>query len=94
MTAVLPDTLTLLRRFELHRDVDVSGVSGVGVVAAGVVFPDAADVAFPDGGVLSLPPGWCRIVWMTKVRSTSLWSSVAEAMAAHGHDGATRLVWV
>lgn len=31
-------------RFELHRDTDVSGVSGVGIVADGVVFPDGTAV--------------------------------------------------
>lgn len=29
-----------MRRFELHREEDVSGVSGTGVVAEGVAFSD------------------------------------------------------
>jgi hypothetical protein len=32
--------ITRPRRFVLERDVDVSGLSGTGVVADGVVFPD------------------------------------------------------
>ena len=28
----------MMRRFEMHRDVDVSGISGTGVVAEGVDF--------------------------------------------------------
>lgn len=29
-----------MRRFQLHRDHDITGVSGPGVVADGVLFPD------------------------------------------------------
>lgn len=90
----LPDVLTSPRRFEMHRDLDVSGVSGVGIIAVGVQFPDPADVVFPDGLVLALPAGWCRITWLTEKRSTVLWASVADAIAVHGHGGATRIVWV
>ena len=33
-----------MRTFELHRDTDVSGVSGTGVVAEGVEFADGTTV--------------------------------------------------
>jgi hypothetical protein len=94
LSEVLPDVLALPRRFELHRDLDVSGVSGTGIVAVGTQFPDPAEVVFPDGQVLSLPPGWCRITWLSEHRSTVLWASVRDAIAVHGHGGATRIVWV
>lgn len=83
-----------MRRFELHRDRDVSGVSGTGVVAEGIQFDDQMVIAFPDDALEVLPPGWCRIVWLTEFSSTVLWRSVDEAMKVHGHGGATRLVWV
>lgn len=80
--------------FELHRDHDVSGVSGTGVVATGVEFADPADVIFPDGELLQLPAGWCRITWLTVPSSTTLFPSVDDVLAIHGHGGRTRLVWV
>lgn len=82
-----------VRRFELHRDQDVSGVSGTGVVADGVQHPDPMVLEFPDGSRLELPAGWCRIRWRGDYQSTVLWESVDDAMAVHGHHGSTRLVW-
>ncbi len=84
----------MVRRFELHRDVDVSGISGDGVVADGVMFDDPVALAWPDGAVTLLPAGWVRLVWRGEYRSTVLWRSADDAMAVHGHNGATRLVWV
>lgn len=87
------------RRFELHRDQDVSGVSGTGVVADGVQYDFEWPIIFPDtpGGSdrdMVLPRGWCVIRWRGEYRSTVLWDSVDDAMAVHGHHGSTRLVWV
>lgn len=68
-----------MRRFELHRDVDVSGVSGTGVVAEGAAFSDGTAV----------------VRWVVgEHRSTVVWPDVASVEAIHGHGGATRLVWV
>lgn len=67
-----------MRRFELHRDIDVSGVSGTGVVAEGVEFSS----------------GHVAMRWHGKDASTCIWSSIRSAMAIHGHGGATRLVWI
>lgn len=67
------------RRFKLHRDVDVSGVSGTGLVAEGVAFSDGTAV----------------IHWVAgEHRSTVVWPDVAGVEAIHGHGGATRIVWV
>lgn len=66
-----------LRTFEFHRDADVSGVSGTGVVADGVTFDDGVTV----------------VRWRGERRSTVVWPSVEDAIAVHGHDGATRLVY-
>ncbi|MBM0235942.1 hypothetical protein JNW88_00370 [Micromonospora sp. ATA32] len=66
------------RRFELHRDHDVSGVSGTGVVADGV--------RWPDGSV--------SIRWRGERPSIVFWHSLADAEQVHGHGGATRFMWL
>jgi hypothetical protein len=66
------------RRFVLERDEDVTGVSGTGVVADGVQWPD----------------GQAAIHWRGEHRSTVVWDAVANAVRVHGHGGATRLVWI
>lgn len=67
-----------MRRFELHRDVDASGISGTGVVAQGVQFST----------------GDCVLGWLTAVRSVAVYRCTEDVIAIHGHGGATRLVWV
>lgn len=69
--------MSAVRTFEFHRDADVSGVSGTGVVADGIVFDDGTAV----------------VHWRGDHRSTVVWRSIEAAVAIHGHDGATRLVW-
>lgn len=69
---------TLPRRFLLVRERDVTGVSGTGVVAFGV--------CWPDGGVV--------LHWRTGRASTAVYTSVADVEAVHGHEGATTIDWV
>jgi hypothetical protein len=66
------------RIFILRRTEDISGTSGVGVVAQGVVFGD----------------GSCALRWMTKWRSWAVYESLAELEAIHGHDGRTVIEFV
>lgn len=70
----------MIRRFELHRTEDVSGVSGTGVVAEGVVFTD---------DVVALR--W-RSAWPTSVVFHDRGIEAVEAV--HGHGGATQIVWL
>lgn len=63
--------------FVLRRDEDHTGVSGTGVVAEGV--------RFTDGTVV--------LRWRGAHASTVVWSALDDAVAVHGHDGATRVVW-
>jgi hypothetical protein len=74
-TAYWPE---LARRFVLHRAHDPSGVSGTGVVADGVMFPD----------------GHVALRWRGTHGSTVCWTELADALAIHGHGGLTRCVWV
>lgn len=65
-------------RFEMHRDVDVSGMSGQGHVASGIRLPFRLGVLMkwrtPTWSVVWYP----RVEWVERV---------------HGHDGHTRIVW-
>lgn len=67
-----------MRRFLLNRHVDVSKVSGEGIVAEGV--------QFSDGNVC--------IRWRSETPSTVMWASVDDAMKVHGHDGKTEVLWL
>ncbi|MGW8326520.1 hypothetical protein ACWGLE_01290 [Streptomyces sp. NPDC055897] len=67
----------LPRRFHLLRHRDVSGISGTGVVALGVRWPD----------------GTASVRWLGARPSTVHWDNFADAEAVHGHAGATEIVW-
>lgn len=66
------------RRFALVRQADPSGVSGTGVVAYGVQFNDAHVV----------------VRWNSDSPSTSLWNSIEDLLAVHGHGGMTTVRWL
>jgi hypothetical protein len=62
-----------MRRFELRRFDDPSGISGVGIVAQGCQFEDGTVV----------------IRWLGPTPSTSVWPCIEDALAVHGHGGKT-----
>jgi hypothetical protein len=68
------------RRFELHRHEDVSGVSGIGVVADGVQFPD---------GIVSLR-------WRGEFPTSVVFhdQGIESVAAVHGHNGRTQIHWL
>lgn len=67
------------RRFVLERAEDISGVSGVGTVAEGIVFSD----------------GRVALRWVVgEHRSTVTWDSIESVEKVHGHNGATAVRWV
>ncbi|WP_211658372.1 hypothetical protein [Phytoactinopolyspora halophila] len=66
------------RRFALVRHVDLTGVSGVGVVAYGVMFAD----------------GHVALRWCSDHPATSLWNSIDDLMAVHGHGDSTSVQWI
>lgn len=66
------------RPFLLQRDRDISGVSGTGTVADGVLWPD----------------GTASVRWRGEHPSVVFWDRGEESIAhVHGHGGATRVVW-
>ncbi|AXH67292.1 hypothetical protein SEA_WOFFORD_119 [Streptomyces phage Wofford] len=67
-----------MKLFELHRDVDASGVSGTGIVAQGVQFDN----------------GQCAMSWLSQWTSVALYPDIETLEAIHGHNGNTRVVWL
>lgn len=67
-----------MRRFELHRAVDHTGVSGTGVVAQGVVFDD----------------GTACLRWLSAHATTVIYTDIADVYAIHGHHGDTRIAYL
>lgn len=65
-------------RFYLQRNKDISGVSGVGIVADGVQF---------EGGP-------CVMKWRGKLSGIEITPNVETMLAIHGHEGSTVVVWV
>ena len=67
------------RRFKLVRHTDVSGVSGIGVVAEGVEWSD----------------GSAALHWRGRWPTTTVFEEggVEAILAIHGHNGATEIVW-
>ncbi|MFG7941203.1 hypothetical protein [Streptomyces cacaoi] len=65
------------RPFILRRSADHTAVSGADDVAEGVLFNDGTTV----------------IRWRGSRASTVVWASLNDALAVHGHDGATRPVF-
>lgn len=66
------------RRFHLYRHHDISHVSGKGIIADGTQYP---------GGLVSL-------CWRGNNPSISMWTSIHDMIAIHGHNGATELIWI
>ena len=69
----------LPRLFVLSRTVDVSGVSGTGIVAEGIEFSD----------------GCVALRWLGGNPTSVVFhdNGIASVEAIHGHSGNTRIVW-
>jgi hypothetical protein len=73
------ETAPAPRRFILRRTVDVSGVSGTGDVADGVLWPD----------------GTASVRWRGEHPSVVFWDRGRLSVEhIHGHQGATEIVWL
>jgi len=60
------------------REEDESGVSGTGIVADIIEYPD----------------GWCVAHWRSNMPSTNVYPNVKALSAVHGHGGKTKVVWI
>jgi hypothetical protein len=67
-----------MRRFELVRVEDVSGISGTGVVAEGVQFSN----------------GRVALTWNSKYLSVEITENMLVFEALHGHGGKSLVRWV
>lgn len=67
----------MLRRFHFERKEDISGVSGIGIVAEGVQFSD----------------GRVALHWESKHPSINIYASIEDLKEIHGHNGATQIIW-
>ncbi|MFJ6729431.1 hypothetical protein ACIQPQ_31465 [Streptomyces sp. NPDC091281] len=65
------------RRFHLQRTVDITGVSGTGRVADGILWTDST----------------ASVRWLGDRPSTVHWDTLDDALHVHGHGGHTRIVW-
>lgn len=70
----------MLRRFQLNRHHDVSGVSGPGIVAEGVEFTD----------------GTVALRWMSQWPTSVVFHErgIEAVQAVHGHAGRTVVEWL
>ena len=66
-----------IKTFYLNRLSDVNGLSGTGIVAVGVVYPN----------------GKAHMQWISFKSSFEMHESVESLIDIHGHSGATQLVW-
>jgi hypothetical protein len=68
----------LHRRFVFLRDQDETGISGIGLVVMGVLYPD----------------GRCHYRWMTEHQTDQMADSLDKLEIIHGHNGRTRIVFL
>jgi hypothetical protein len=73
-----PVDMGVPRRFLLYRHVDVTGISGTGLVASGVMWGD----------------GSVALHWHTTIRSHVIFPSLQDLIALHWHGGATDIEWL
>jgi hypothetical protein len=66
----------IMKMFYLKRDSDESGISGTGRVAQGFVF---------DNGKVA-------VTWLSEHPSVTVYDSLGEVTAIHGHGGKTEIV--
>jgi hypothetical protein len=77
MTSPRHHPLPGARRFHLERLADVSGQTGVGTVAEGVLFPC----------------GKVALCWATPPHAVGVYERIADVERVHGHQGRTLVVF-
>lgn len=66
-----------MKQFWLKRIEDISGTSGTGIVAEGVVFSN----------------GYCTLHWLSNLTSVAIYTSIQDLEKIHGHSGATIIIF-
>ena len=67
-----------MKTFELIREIDISGVSGTGIVAEGIIFSD----------------GRIAMRWLTETATTVIFDCIEDVQTIHGHNGSTVIRYV
>lgn len=67
-----------MKRFVLNRVVDISGVSGTGLVAEGVQFSNNK----------------CAVTWLVGTSSVAVYDNLDDVKAIHGHGGNTEIIFI
>lgn len=67
-----------IRRFLLVRERDLTGVSGIGIVAEGAMFSDGRSV----------------LHWLREPYAVGMYQSISDLIAVHGHEGATQVQFI
>ncbi len=67
-----------MRRFVLDRSEDVSGTSGIGTVAEGVLFSN----------------GQVIVHFISQMESINVYANMTVMRSLHGHDGRTKVRWL
>lgn len=78
MSSYTFETSSPARLFHLVRRTDVSGVSGVGVVAVGTEYPN----------------GKCTLSWFGDLSCIGVYDSTEQLIGIHGHGGVTTLEYI
>lgn len=66
-----------MKTFNLVRDKDISGVSGIGIVAEGTVFTN----------------GKVALAWLSGFHTVEILDDIKEVLDIHGHEGSTQIQW-
>ena len=66
-----------MKTFNLIRNVDISGVSGIGKIAEGVQFTDGVVV----------------MRWLGRIHSLEMFDNAEALIMIHGHEGRTVIKW-
>lgn len=66
-----------MKQFWLKRSKDVSGTSGTGIVAEGIVFEN----------------GKCALNWLTPTSSIGIYDNIEVLEKIHGHEGKTLVIY-
>lgn len=66
-----------MRKFNLNRVEDETGISGTGIVTEGYQWDD----------------GICVMKWLTEISSVAVYASIEDVVTIHGHNGRTVVVW-
>lgn len=67
-----------MKLFQLHRKEDKSGISGIGIIADGVIYPN----------------GKVSMCWRGIISSIVIYDDIEMVKEIHGHNGCTEICYI